>query len=117
MEFAVIWFLAGTSHTDKNRCRRIHLERHAGVAMGIAMLFEMCRAIGLFGVGVILVAYFANQQRWLSSEDWRFPAANLLGSLLILASLFVEWNTPSVVIELFWIAISLYGLVRCPRPS
>ena len=81
------------------------------------MLFETCRAIGLFGVGVILVAYFANQQRWLSSEDWRFPAANLFGSLLILASLFVEWNTPSVVIEVFWIGISLYGLVKRPRPT
>jgi hypothetical protein len=70
---------------------------------------------GLVGTTIILVAYFANQQRWLRSEDWRFPAANLLGSMLILASLFVEWNTPSVVIELFWIAISLYGLVNRPR--
>jgi hypothetical protein len=72
---------------------------------------------GLVGTGVIVAAYFANQQRWLSSEDWRYPAANLGGSLLILASLFAEWNTPSVVIELFWIAISLYGLVNRPRPA
>ena len=69
------------------------------------------------GTGVIVVAYFADQKRWLSAEDWRYPAANLVGSLLILASLLVEWNTPSVVIELFWIAISLYGLVNRPRPA
>ena len=73
------------------------------------------KAIGLLGVAIIVVAYFANQQRWLSSEDWRYPVANLAGSLLILVSLFVEWNTPSVVIEFFWIAISLYGLVNRPR--
>jgi hypothetical protein len=79
------------------------------------MSLEIYQAIGLVGVACILVAYFANQQRWLRSEDWRFPAANLVGSLLILASLFVEWNTPSVVIEVFWIAISLYGLVNRPR--
>jgi hypothetical protein len=79
------------------------------------MLLNALRAIGLVGVGFILVTYFANQQRWLRSEDWRFPAANLLGSLLILASLFVEWNTPSVVIEFFWIAISVYGLVNRPH--
>jgi hypothetical protein len=75
------------------------------------------KAIGLLGVAIIVVAYFANQQRWLSSEDWRYPVANLAGSLLILVSLFVEWNTPSVVIEFFWIAISLYGLVNRPRPG
>jgi hypothetical protein len=78
---------------------------------------DVYKAIGLLGVAIIVVAYFANQQRWLSSEDWRYPVANLAGSVLILASLFVEWNTPSVVIEFFWIAISLYGLVNRPRPG
>jgi hypothetical protein len=82
---------------------------------GSAMLLDLLRVVGLIGVGFILVAYFANQRRWLSSEDWRFPAANLAGSLLILASLFVEWNTPSVVIEICWIAISVYGLFNRPR--
>jgi hypothetical protein len=79
------------------------------------MQLDVFRAIGLVGVGFILAAYFANQQRWLRSEDWRFPAANLVGSLLILVSLYAEWNLPSVVIEVFWIAISVYRLVNRPR--
>ena len=79
------------------------------------MQLGVFRAIGLVGVGFILVAYFANQQRWLRSEDWRFPAANLIGSLLIMASLYAEWNLPSVVIEIFWVAISVYGLLNRPR--
>ncbi|HEX5321035.1 MAG TPA: hypothetical protein VFW46_17875 [Stellaceae bacterium] len=70
---------------------------------------------GLAGTAMIVLVYFANQQRWLRSEDWRYPAANLVGSVLILLSLLDQWNTPSVVIELFWIAISLYGLVNRPR--
>jgi hypothetical protein len=49
------------------------------------------------------------------APSWRFPAANLVGSLLILVSLYAEWNLPSVVIEVFWIAISVYGLVNRPR--
>jgi hypothetical protein len=73
---------------------------------------ELNTDAGFVGVAVIVVAYFANQQRWLSSEDWRFPAANLVGSLLILASLWTAWNAPSVVIEVIWAAISLYGLSR-----
>jgi hypothetical protein len=70
------------------------------------------RAIGLLGAAIFVVAYLANQARWLKSEDWRFPAANLAGALLILISLFGEWNLPSVVIEVFWAAISVYGLVN-----
>lgn len=71
--------------------------------------------VGFAGAALMIAAYFANQQRWLASDDWRFPGANLLGSLLILVSLWFEWNFPSVVIELFWAAISILGLVRARR--
>ena len=67
---------------------------------------------GFVGAAIIVVAYFAVQQRWLGALDWRFPAANMLGSLLILVSLWFEWNFPSVAIEIFWVMISLMGLVR-----
>src|SRR3954469_21499868 len=67
---------------------------------------------GFLGAAIIVVAYFAMQQRWLNALDWRFPAANLLGSLLILISLWFEWNFPSVVIEIFWALISRMGLAR-----
>jgi hypothetical protein len=67
---------------------------------------------GLLGTGILIVAYFANQADHLPSDDWRFPFANLVGSSLILASLWAEWNLPSVVVEIFWIAISLYGLIH-----
>jgi len=71
--------------------------------------------VGFVGVGAIVVAYFANQQGWLDAENWRFPAANLVGSLLILVSLWTAWNFPSAVIEVIWAAISLYGLIRRRR--
>lgn len=67
---------------------------------------------GFVGVVMVLVAYFANQQRWLSSEDWRFPSANFLGSILLLVSLYADWNLPSAIINIVWAAISLWGLVK-----
>jgi hypothetical protein len=67
---------------------------------------------GFLGAALIIAAYFANQKGWLASTNWRFPAINLVGAILIFASLFVQWNLPSAVIEAFWIAISLYGLLR-----
>ena len=53
---------------------------------------------GFVGVAIVVSAYFANQQGWLKSEDWRFPGANLIGSLLILASLWTAWNPPAAAI-------------------
>ena len=71
--------------------------------------------VGFAGAAVFIAAFFANQHGWLRSDDIRYPLANLVGACLILVSLFYEWNLPSVVIELFWAAISLYGLTRARR--
>jgi hypothetical protein len=73
---------------------------------------ELANAFGILGALVVVGAYFANQAGRLRSDVWPFPAANIAGALLILISLFVNWNLPSVVIEAFWLAISLYGLIR-----
>jgi len=78
-------------------------------------ILEILTLGGLVGTAVLIVAYFANQSDHLPSDDWRFPCANLVGSCLILASLWAEWNLPSVVVEIFWIAISLYGLIHHRR--
>lgn len=66
--------------------------------------------LGYLGAATIIVAYFLNQNGRLRSEDWRFPAANLTGSALVMVSLVYHPNLPSVVIELFWATISVYGL-------
>ena len=72
-------------------------------------------ALGAVGAALIILAYFLNQQRRLSSEDWRYPATNLAGAVLILVSLWYEPNLPSVIIESFWVLISLYGIARSRR--
>lgn len=79
-------------------------------------MFETLAAIlGYAGAAVIALTYFANQRGQLASDDWRFPALNLAGSIGVLVSLVAEPNLPSVVIELFWMGISLYGLWRALR--
>lgn len=76
------------------------------------MRFIFYNVAGLGGAAIAIVAYFLNQQRWLRSDDWRYPFANLMGASLILVSLCFEWNFPSVVIEIFWAVISLWGIVK-----
>ena len=68
--------------------------------------------LGLVGSLIIIAAYFATQRGWVEASDWRFPLANLIGAGLILASLMFAWNLAAFVIEVFWIAISIYGLMR-----
>ena len=68
--------------------------------------------LGLLGSLIIIAAYFATQRGWVEASDWRFPLANLIGAVLILVSLVFAWNLAAFVMEVFWIAISIYGLVR-----
>jgi hypothetical protein len=68
--------------------------------------------LGLLGSALVVIAYFAHQHGRLSAADWSYSALNLAGASLILVSLYDAWNLPSVVVEAFWAAISVYGLVR-----
>jgi hypothetical protein len=76
------------------------------------MVIDLFTLIGVVGTAVVVTAYFATQQRWIAAEDWQFPLANLIGSIMMLISLITAWNLPAALIDCFWIAISLYGLVR-----
>ena len=76
------------------------------------MAFDFLTVAGVAGSGLIVVAYFANQQGWLCAENWLYSFANLVGALLILLSLITAWNLPAFIIEGFWVLISVYGLIK-----
>lgn len=76
------------------------------------MTFDPFTLGGIAGTALIIVAYFGNQRGWLRSDDWPFPLANLIGSLMIMLTLITAWNFSLAVIESFWAAISAYGLIR-----
>jgi hypothetical protein len=79
------------------------------------MYYTLMAGLGLLGSALVIFAFFANQQGWLTAADRRYSLVNLAGAVLILISLYAEWNLPSAVIEAFWAAISLYGLWRSRR--
>jgi multisubunit Na+/H+ antiporter MnhG subunit len=68
--------------------------------------------IGTGGVILILLAYFMIQSDRLHKHGFAYSFMNLIGSILIFISLLHSWNLPSVIIEVFWFIISLYGLFR-----
>ncbi len=79
------------------------------------MKFDPSTACGIVGAACFVAAYFANLRGWLASSGRGFPALNLLGAVLVLISLFDAWNLPSVVLEVFWAAISVWGVLRNRR--
>ncbi len=81
--------------------------------MGMAGYLDTAPSVlGYLGAALIVLGYFLNQKGRLRSEDWRFPAMNLLGSVLVIVSLFYHPNLPSAAIEIFWSLISIYGIQK-----
>ena len=69
-------------------------------------------AVGSAGALVVVAAYFATQMRMMNSDDLAFPVVNLVGSVLIVYSLLQNFNLASMLIESFWIAISVIGIIQ-----
>lgn len=74
--------------------------------------FEIHEFIGTVGVSLILLCYFLIQTGKMSAEELPYSITNMTGALLILYSLYFEFNFASVLIESFWVLISLIGIVR-----
>ena len=68
--------------------------------------------VGTTGVVLILWAYFLLQTERVSSADLSYSTLNLIGAALITVSLIYEFNLSAFIIELFWIAFSIYGIMR-----
>ena len=68
--------------------------------------------IGIIGVLLVLACYFLLQLGMLSLRSFTFSFFNFLGSIFLLFSLFFHWNLASVIIEVAWLLISLYGMIR-----
>jgi len=77
--------------------------------------FALSDALGLVGVAMIVATYFLSQIGRMDVNRPAYPALNAMGAALILVSLSRTFNLASAVIEVFWLAISLVGLVRALR--
>lgn len=68
--------------------------------------------IGVVGVSIVVFTYLLLQLERINAKGFWYSFLNALGSLMILYSLTYNWNLASVIIEFFWIAISLFGLYK-----
>lgn len=68
--------------------------------------------MGNIGVLLIVGAYFALQSGRLVSTHVSYSLLNGFGAILILVSLYFEFNLSAFIIECLWLVISIYGLVK-----
>ena len=66
--------------------------------------------VGIAGAVLIIGAYLLLQLRRIDAENVWYSTANAAGAALILLSLWFNFNLAAVIIEAFWLLISLYGI-------
>lgn len=68
--------------------------------------------VGNIGVVCVLLTYLLLQMQRLTVEDISYSVINGLGAILITVSLLYSFNLSSFLIEMAWLSISLYGVVK-----
>jgi hypothetical protein len=74
--------------------------------------FDVC---GMVGVALVLAAYALLTAGRLVAQRPLYLLLNLAGSAAILVSLTQAFNLSAFIIQVAWIAISIYGLLRAWR--
>ena len=74
------------------------------------MHFAWYDILGTIGVAIIVLTYILLQTERVRSDQLAYSSMNAIGAALILVSLYFDFNLPSVVVEVFWLLISLFGI-------
>jgi hypothetical protein len=67
--------------------------------------------IGLSGVALLIITYALLQLDKIDPKGFWYSFNNLVVAILVTVSLVYTPNLASIVIEIFWFLISLYGIV------
>jgi len=62
-----------------------------------------------------VLCYLGLQLERMRSTDLSYSLLNAVGAVLILISLTERFNLSAVIIEIFWIAISVIGIAKALR--
>ena len=67
---------------------------------------------GNAGVLMMVIAYLLLQVEKLSSASVTYLLLNSIGALFVILSLLFHFNLSAFLMEVFWLLISLFGLVK-----
>lgn len=78
---------------------------------------EAYDVIGIVGFGVYVINYVLLTLKRLSAEHTLYFVLNLVAATLVLFSLAAAFNMASALIQVFWISISIVGILIRLRPA
>ncbi|MDE2270463.1 MAG: hypothetical protein KGJ94_00585 [Xanthomonadaceae bacterium] len=76
----------------------------------MTVTFHWPTLVGLAGTLLVLVAFFLLQARKLHGNGLAYQLLNAIGATAIIVSLFYAFNLASMLLEVAWLAISIYGM-------
>jgi len=68
--------------------------------------------IGLVGVVLLITTYGLLQFDRIDPKGFWYSFNNMLVAILVTVSLVYNFNLASMVIEIFWFTLSVYGLLK-----
>ena len=80
-------------------------------------MYQLSDIVGFVGTFMIIAAYLLLQIQKIDSASLNYSLLNGVGALLIIYSLVYNFNFPAFVVEVFWVLISMVGIVRFFLPK
>ena len=71
--------------------------------------------VGNIGVVCFLLAYFLLQRGTILHNHLSYLLLNLVGALLLIFSLLINWNLSAFLLEVAWAFISIWGIIKLYR--
>jgi hypothetical protein len=72
------------------------------------------QAFSFTGALLILVAYIGQQMQWMNPRKPAYNILNAVGSAILAYIAFRPFQVGFVVLEVTWVGISIYALMRQP---
>jgi hypothetical protein len=76
------------------------------------MNYGLLDVVGNLGVVILMVTYLLLQLNRIRSDDLVYSLLNAIGASFIILSLVVDFNLSALLMEVFWVLISLLGIYR-----
>lgn len=81
------------------------------------MIGNIAHIVGFLGMIMVVLAFYQTVSGVWSPQGHLFNVVNLCGAVLLLVSLLVHFNLGSFIIEVFWIGISVKGLIKSRKEA
>ena len=77
----------------------------------------MLQIVSVLGALAILLAYAANQLRFLGPMNLSYALLNFVGSLVLAVVAVIEVQWGFILLEVVWALVSLWGIITILRGS